>query len=44
MVISEGGMSGDKKIAVETNLAEEEKLFEEKAVNPYIAEIGRAHV
>jgi hypothetical protein len=30
-------MSQDKKVAAETNLAEEEKLFEEKAVNPYIA-------
>jgi hypothetical protein len=31
-------MSQDKKVAAETNLTEEEKLFEEKkAVNPYIA-------
>jgi hypothetical protein len=31
-------MSQDKKVVVETKLAEEEKLFEEKkAVNPYIA-------
>jgi hypothetical protein len=30
-------MPQDKKIAAETKLTEEEKLFEEKAVNPYIA-------
>jgi hypothetical protein len=31
-------MSQDKKVAAETKLTEEEKLFEEKkAVNPYIA-------
>jgi hypothetical protein len=31
-------MSQDKKVAAETKLAKEEKLFEEKkAVNPYIA-------
>jgi hypothetical protein len=30
-------MSQDKKVAAETKLTEEEKLFEEKAMNPYIA-------
>jgi hypothetical protein len=30
-------MSQDKKIAAEMKLTEEEKLFEKKAVNPYIA-------
>jgi hypothetical protein len=30
-------MSQDEKIAAETKLAKEEKLFEEKVVNPYIA-------
>jgi hypothetical protein len=31
-------MSQDKRVAAETKLTEEEKLFEEKkAVNPYIA-------
>jgi hypothetical protein len=30
-------MSQDKKVAAETKLTEEEKLFEEKVVNPYIA-------
>jgi hypothetical protein len=31
-------MSQDKKVAAETKLTEEEKLFEEKkTVNPYIA-------
>jgi hypothetical protein len=30
-------MPQDKKIATETKLTKEEKLFEEKAVNPYIA-------
>jgi hypothetical protein len=29
-------MSQDKKVPVETKLTEEEKLFEKKAVNPYI--------
>jgi hypothetical protein len=36
-IISEGEMSQDKKVAAETKLTEEEKLFEEKAVNPYIS-------
>jgi hypothetical protein len=37
-VISEGELSQDKKVAAETKLTEEEKLFKEKkAVNPYIA-------
>jgi hypothetical protein len=30
-------MSQDKKVAAETKLTEEEKLFKEKAANPYIA-------
>ena len=30
-------MSQDKKNAAETKLSEEEKLFEEKTVDPYIA-------
>jgi hypothetical protein len=30
-------MSQDKKVAAETKLTEEEKLFEKKVVNPYIA-------
>jgi hypothetical protein len=30
-------MSQDKKVVGETKLTKEEKLFEEKAVNPYIA-------
>jgi hypothetical protein len=30
-------MSQDKKVAAETKLTDEEKLFEEKAVHPYIA-------
>jgi hypothetical protein len=30
-------MSQDKKVAAETKLTEEDRLFEEKAVNPYIA-------
>jgi hypothetical protein len=30
-------MSQDKKVVAETKLTEEEKLFEKKAVNPYIA-------
>jgi hypothetical protein len=30
-------MSQDKKVAAETKLTEEEKLFEKKTVNPYIA-------
>jgi hypothetical protein len=30
-------MSQDKKVAAETKLTEEEKLFEEKTVDPYIA-------
>jgi hypothetical protein len=36
-VISGEEMSQGKKAAAETKLTEEEKLFEEKAVNPYIA-------
>jgi hypothetical protein len=30
-------MSQDKKVAAETKLSEEEKLFQKKTVNPYIA-------
>jgi hypothetical protein len=38
LVISEGEMSQDKKVAAEMKLTEEEKLFEEKkAMNPHIA-------
>jgi hypothetical protein len=37
-------MSQDKKVATETKLTEEEKLFEEKkAVNPYITGFYRVN-
>jgi hypothetical protein len=36
-IIFEEKMSQDKKVAAETKLTEEEKLFEKKTVNPYIA-------
>jgi hypothetical protein len=38
LVISEGEMSEDKKIAVETKVTKDTKLFEEKKnMDPYIA-------